>query len=152
MALIVFTLLNLLLLVVNVLDINWIWFDFEVPLEFSLKQFVHEGTYLLIFSILLSMMLVLYFFRSSLNFYPKKKALVVLGKIWIIQNMVLAFSVFIRNYHYIDYHGLAGKRIGVIAFFGYDIVWTIYADFKGRSIKNIRLFNSKERLVYFDHS
>ena len=23
---------------------------------------------------------------------------------------------FLRNYHYISYHGLAGKRIGVIAF------------------------------------
>lgn len=116
MAIIVFALLNLLLLVVNILDITWIWFDFVVPMEFNLKQFVHEGTFLLIFSILLSMAIVLYFFRSSLNFYPKKRTLVILGKVWIIQNMILAISVFIRNYHYIDYHGLAGKRIGVIAF------------------------------------
>jgi len=116
MALIVFSLLNVLLLVVNIIDISWIWFDFEVPLEFNLKQFVHEGTYLLIFSILLSMAIVLYFFRYSLNFYPKNRTLKILTKIWIIQNAILAISVFIRNFHYIDYHGLASKRIGVIAF------------------------------------
>lgn len=108
--------LNLLLLVVNLIDIDWIWFGFEVPLDFNLKQFVHEGTYLLILSILISIGIVLYFFRGSLNFYPKNKALVILGKAWIIQNAILSISVFLRNYHYIDYHGLAGKRIGVIIF------------------------------------
>ena len=35
---------------------------------------------------------------------------------WISQNGLLAISVGIRNYHYIDYHGLAYKRIGVIFF------------------------------------
>ncbi len=114
--LLIFAVLNALLLCVNLIDINWIWFDFEVPLEFNLKQFVHEGTYLLIFSILLSMGIFLYFFRGSLNFYPKNKWLRLFGKLWIIQNIILTLSVFLRNYHYIDYHGLAGKRIGVVAF------------------------------------
>ncbi|MEX2379817.1 MAG: DUF4173 domain-containing protein [Vicingaceae bacterium] len=108
--------LNLLLLVVNIIDIQWIWFGFEVPLDFNLKQFVHEGTYLLILSILISIGIVLYFFRGSLNFYPKNKTFVMLGKLWVIQNLILTLSVFWRNYHYIDYHGLAGKRIGVIVF------------------------------------
>jgi hypothetical protein len=89
---------------------------FEVPLDFNLKQFVHEGTYLLILSILISIGIVLYFFRGSLNFFPKNKAILILGKVWIIQNVILTISVFLRNYHYIDYHGLAGKRIGVIIF------------------------------------
>ncbi|MBL4709834.1 MAG: DUF4173 domain-containing protein [Flavobacteriales bacterium] len=114
--LLIFGVLNLLLLIVNIIDIKWIWFDFEVPLEFNLKSFVHEGTYLLIFSILLSMVIFLYFFRGSFNFYSKNKGLRVLGKVWIIQNIILTLSVFIRNFHYINYHGLAGKRIGVIAF------------------------------------
>ena len=103
-------------MVVNIIDIQWIWFGFEVPLDFNLKQFVHEGTYLLIVSILISIGIVLYFFRGSLNFFPKNKSLIILGKLWIIQNTVLTISVFLRNYHYIDYHGLAGKRIGVIIF------------------------------------
>ena len=118
----IFAVLNALLLFVNIIDINWMWFGFEVPLEFNLKQFVHEGTYLLIFSILLSMGIFLYFFRGSLNFYPKNKWLLLLGKAWILQNIVLTISVFLRNYHYISYHGLAGKRIGVVAF----LVMTIF--------------------------
>jgi hypothetical protein len=108
--------LNLLLLLVNIIDIQWVWLGFEVPLDFNLKQFVHEGTYLLILSILISIGIVLYFFRGSLNFFPKNKAILILGKVWIIQNVILTISVFLRNYHYIDYHGLAGKRIGVIIF------------------------------------
>ena len=114
--LLIFGLLNALLLVVNAIDVNWIWFGFEVPLDFNLKSFVHEGTYLLIFSILLSMGIFLYFFRGSLNFYSQNKWLKFLGNLWIVQNIVLTISVFMRNYHYIDYHGLAGKRIGVIVF------------------------------------
>lgn len=113
---IVLFMLNLLIFVVNIIDLNWIYFGFEVPENFNLKQFVHEGTYLLILSILLSMVIVLYFFRDSLNFYKKNKALVLLGKIWIVQNAFLTFSVFVRNFHYIDYHGLASKRIGMVAF------------------------------------
>ncbi|MEM9024229.1 MAG: DUF4153 domain-containing protein, partial [Bacteroidota bacterium] len=46
--LIALCLVNALLLVVNVIDINYIWFGFEVPEDFSLKAFVHEGTGLLI--------------------------------------------------------------------------------------------------------
>lgn len=114
--LLIFGALNALLLMVNVIDINWIWFGFEVPVEFNLKSFVHEGTFLLILSILLSMGIFLYFFRGNLNFYSQNKWLKLLGNIWIAQNIVLTLSVFIRNYHYISYHGLAGKRIGVIAF------------------------------------
>ena len=114
--LLIFVALNTLLLIVNMIDLNWIWFGFEVPVEFNLKSFVHEGTFLLIFSILLSMGIFLYFFRGNLNFYSKNKWLKLLGNIWIAQNVVLTLSVFIRNYHYISYHGLAGKRIGVIAF------------------------------------
>jgi len=114
--LLIFSVLNGLLLIVNLIDIEWIWFGFEVPLEFNLKQFVHEGTYLLIFSILLSMGIFLYFFRGSLNFYKKNKWLKLLGIIWIAQNVILTISVFIRNFHYINYHGLAGGRIGMIAF------------------------------------
>jgi len=127
-AMIILAALNLLLLVINLIDLDWVWFGFEVPRDFNLKQFVHEGTYLLILSILLSIGILLYFFRGSLNFYPKNKTLLLLAKVWILQNALLCASVFIRNYHYIDYHGLASKRIGVIAFllmtfFGLATLW-----------------------------
>lgn len=108
--------INFLLLVVNIIDIDWIWFGFVYDGTVNLMQFVHEGTYLLILSILLSMGIMLYFFRKNLNFYPKSEILKILSYIWIFQNAILAVSVMLRNYHYINNFDLAYKRIGLIVF------------------------------------
>lgn len=116
-----FTTLNIILLVLNIIDIKWVWFGFEWEGQY-LKQFVHEGTYLLILSILISIALVLYYFRGNLNFYTKNKWLKILSYIWVGQNAVLTLSVAIRNFWYIRYFALAYKRIGVIIF----LILTIY--------------------------
>lgn len=116
MGLVLLVLVNALLLVVNIIDIDWVWFRFEVPRDFSLKQFVHEGTWILIASILLSMLLILFLFRGSLNFYARSNWLKRMALLWIAQNVVLGVSVFLRNFHYIGFHGLAYKRVGVIVF------------------------------------
>ncbi len=107
--------LNILLCVVNSIDIYWVWFNFKWQGQY-LKQFVHEGTYLLILSLLISIGLVLYFYRGNLNFYIKHKFLKYLSYAWLGQNALLAISVFIRNFRYIEYFSLAYKRIGVILF------------------------------------
>lgn len=116
MGMILLVAVNLLLAVVNVIDIDWVWFGFEVPTDFSLKQFVHEGTWMLIISILLSMVILMYLFRWNQNFYARSKGLKILAFAWVVQNFILGVSVFLRNYHYISFHGLAYKRIGVIVF------------------------------------
>lgn len=108
--------LNLLLLLVNVIDIRWIWVGFSVPDGFSLKDFVHDGTGLLIVSILLSMAVVLFFFRGNLNFFSRNQWLKRLTFFWIGQNLVLAASVFLRNLYYVDFHGLAPGRIFMVYF------------------------------------
>jgi hypothetical protein len=112
-----FGLLNVLLLAVNAVDINWLWFGFEPAPGFDLTQFVHEGTYVLIFSILLAAGIMLWFFRRNLNFYQPGLPLLRWGATaWVVQNVVLAISVGLRNYYYIVYTGLAYKRIGVYGF------------------------------------
>ena len=113
--------LNILLLIVNLIDINFVWFNFKWEGQF-LKQFVHEGTYLLILSILISIGLVVFFFRENLNFYSKNKTLKYLSYAWLIQNGVLTISVAIRNFYYINYFSLAYKRIGVLLF----LILTLY--------------------------
>lgn len=113
--------LNLLLLVMNFSDIRLVWFGFDWEGQY-LKQFVHEGTYLLIYSILISIGIVLYFFRGNLNFYKKNKLLKKLSYVWLAQNAFLAVSVGMRNYWYITYYALAYKRIGVLLF----LILTIY--------------------------
>ncbi len=120
-ALIMLAALNALLLVMNISDIKLVWLGFEWEGQY-LKQFVHEGTYLLIFSILISIGIVLYFFRGNLNFYKKNKLLKQLSYAWLAQNALLAISVAIRNYWYISYYALAYKRIGVLIF----LILTLY--------------------------
>lgn len=107
--------LNLILLILNIIDINWVWINFKWEGD-SLKQFVHQGTYLLILSILISMALVLYYFRGNLNFYKNNNLLKKLSYVWIFQNGFLAISVGLRNFRYIEHYSLAFKRIGVIIF------------------------------------
>ncbi|MBA3899633.1 MAG: DUF4173 domain-containing protein [Bacteroidetes bacterium] len=136
-ALILTGLLNLLLLSVNYIDIKALWFGFEVPVSFNLKEFVHSGTYLLILSIIISMIILLYFFRGNLNFYHKRRGLKILSYIWIVQNIVLCISVFLRNYHYITYHGLAYKRIGVAVFLFLTIIGLITLIIKIKEHKSL---------------
>lgn len=129
-------LINLLLLLINIIDISTIWFNFEYTEDIDLKQFVHEGTYLLILSILLSIGIMIFFFRKNLNFYRNKKKLQIFSYIWIAQNIILLISVIIRNLHYIEYFGLAYKRIGVFFFLALVIVGLISLFIKIRDIKS----------------
>jgi hypothetical protein len=131
----VFILVNILLAIVNYIDINWIWINFKLPKGMNYSQLVHEGTYLLIFSILLSMAIILYFFKKNQNFYPQNRILKISAFVWIIQNIILVISVAIRNYLYIEEYGLAYKRIGVIFFLILTIIGLITLIIKIEKIK-----------------
>jgi hypothetical protein len=106
-------LLNVLLLFVNVTDVVYIWSDFK-PMDVSLYAVVHEGAGLLIVSILLAMLVLLIVFHGNLNFYKRNTWLKRLAYAWIFQNLVLVFSVFLRDYHYIKTAGLGRNRIGIL--------------------------------------
>jgi hypothetical protein len=109
-------LLNVLLLVVNVIDVNFLWLHFQYKPGLPVYKMVHEGTELLIVSIVLAMAILLFFFKGNLNFYKRNKWLKYGAYAWIIQNAMLVSSVFLRDYYYILKHGLAYKRIGVLFF------------------------------------
>ena len=136
MGVVLLVLVNVLLAVVNAIDISWVWFGFEVPQDFSLKQFVHEGTWALIVSILLSMVILLHLVRGSQNFYSRGDLLKQLALLWVCQNFILGISVFLRNYHYISFHGLSYKRIGVIVFLALVLVGLITLFFKVKQRKS----------------
>jgi len=115
MAMLLLISLNVLFALVNFIDVKYVWFQFHYS-DMGLKDFLHEGFYWLILSLLISIGLVLYVFRQNLNFYPKNGRLKFLAHLWIAQNMILAFSVGLRCLYYIQYHGLAPGRITVIIF------------------------------------
>lgn len=109
--------INLLILLLNILDIKFVWFGFDPKQVDNLAYYVHEGTYILIFSIILSMVIMLYLFRGNINFYSKNRLLIYLAYLWIFQNGIMAVSVALRNIYYIEYYyALSYKRIGVMIF------------------------------------
>ncbi len=114
-AVFLFACLNFILLILNYLDVVHVWFGFEFEGQF-LKDFVHEGTYFLILSILISVSLVLFYFKGSINFYSKNKWLKRLAVIWLAQNLFLSISVAIRTIYYVQYYSLAHGRIAVFIF------------------------------------
>lgn len=109
-------LLNALLFIVNCIDIDFVWLHFEFRADKPIYKLVHEGTELLIISLILAMSVVLFFFKGNLNFYKRNKWLKYGTYAWILQNGFLVLSVLLRDYYYILHYGLAYKRIGVLFF------------------------------------
>ncbi|MGB8192471.1 MAG: DUF4173 domain-containing protein [Chitinophagaceae bacterium] len=125
-------LLNVLLAVINVIDVRYIWFGFEYGSDVNLFKMIHEGTDLLIISILLAIAVLMVFFRGNLNFYKANKWLKYGAYAWIVQNAILVISVLLRDYYYINKTGLAYKRIGVLFYLALvlaglaSVFWKIY--------------------------
>jgi hypothetical protein len=120
--LILFSLLNLLLLTVNVLDLNYLWFDGKLPEGIKHKEFVHDGIGTLITSVIVAILILLYYFRGQLNFYEKSKAIRCMAYAWILQNAFMIFSTAYRNNMYIQESGLSYKKIGVYVYLGLTLV------------------------------
>ncbi len=107
---------NILLLAVNVIDVVYVWLGFSYKPGMNLSKLVHQGTDLLILSIVLSMAVLLYFFRGQLNFHRHNVRVKALAYAWIAQNAFMACSVIVQNSYYIGYDGLTYKRIGVLIY------------------------------------
>lgn len=127
-------LLNGLLLMHNLTDLRYVWMDFGEKTATQLSEFVHEGTFVLIFSILLAILVLLYFFRGNLNFFPDNRWLRRLAWLWLAQNALLALSIGLRNWHYLSQYGLTHKRIGIFAFLGLVLygLWTVFLKIRDR--------------------
>jgi hypothetical protein len=140
MAIISFLMVNILLLVVNILDIIHVWFNFEPSGAPELRQFVHAGTYILIFSVFVAVGMVLFFFYGSINFYKNNKWFKTLAYVWIGQNMIMVASVLVRNLYYVQIFGLAYKRLGVFFFLIATILALIFLIIKVSMRKSVSYY------------
>ncbi len=113
---VLFAMLNLLLLLVNTLDLNYLWFDGNLPKGINHKAFVHDGIGTLITSIIVAIVILLFYFRGELNYYKQNKWLIILAYAWIAQNAFMIFSTAYRNNMYIQESGLSYKKIGVYVY------------------------------------
>lgn len=115
-ALLMFTILNILLLLVNALDIK-AYFAPALQLDAEAhSQTVHLGINVLIFSIVIAILLTLYFFRGNLNFITNHRTLKFLAIAWMAQNILLVFGCAVKDLHYVQEFGLTYKRIGVFIY------------------------------------
>ncbi len=115
MAIFLLAVLNFLLILLLIFEAKDVWFGFNWNGQY-LKGFVHEGMSLLTISILVSIAVVIYFFRGNLNFFSKNLWLKRFSNIWLGLNMLLVFSVTFRNFLYIQYFSLAYGRIFLLFF------------------------------------
>lgn len=111
--LILLVLLNLLLLVVNVLDLYYLWITGELPSGMTYSESVHQGTTNMIISIVIAILIILFFFRGHINFSAQSKAIKAMAILWIAQNIMVLVSTGFRNYLYVAEYNLTYRRIGV---------------------------------------
>ncbi|QHT66134.1 DUF4173 domain-containing protein [Rhodocytophaga rosea] len=111
-----FALLNGLVLFVNLTDAYYLLIARTLPEGVIYSEYVHQGIYSLIFSIILAISVILYFFRGNLNFYQNNRPLKVLAYGWIIQNFFLVVAAAIKTSLYVSQYGLTHKRIGVFIY------------------------------------
>ncbi|WP_163393873.1 DUF4173 domain-containing protein [Flavobacterium limi] len=133
-------LLNVLLLVF-IATYNYEQF-FEAVEKTKLSSDIHERVNAVIFSILMALGVILFYFKGGFNFDAKATALKKLAKVWIYLNSILIVSAIIKNSEYVSFFGLTYKRLGVYAFLILITIGLVYAFLKiTRQKTNAYLFN-----------
>ena len=133
-------LLNVMLLIF-IVTYNYEQF-FEVIEVSKLSADTHERVNAIIFSIVMAVGVILFYFKGGFNFDEKAANLKRLSKIWILLNGVLILSTAVKNSEYVSFFGLTYKRLGVYAFLILAIIGLGYAFLKiTRQKTNAYLFN-----------
>jgi len=139
--LISFSALNVLLLVF-IATYNYEQF-FEVTKSADgLSAETHERVNSVIMSIVMAILVILFYFKKGFNFDDKATSLKISAKIWIVLNAVLVISASLKNSEYIINYGLTYKRLGVYAFLTMALIGLIFTFIKIQNKKtNAFLFN-----------
>ncbi len=144
-----FTIINLMLAWQNFLEVKNVWFGFTWTGQL-LKGFVHEGTYLLIFALLISIAITIYYLNGNLLFMKNNgffKALVIL---WIAQNLLMVAAVAVRNTYYVQFYALAYKRIFIYFFLFASTIALLSIIYKILNKKSVSFLISTNSIsVYF---
>ncbi|MHC0447383.1 DUF4153 domain-containing protein [Flavobacterium sp. 3-218] len=96
----------------------------------ELSAATHERVNSVIFSILMAVGVILFYFKGGFNFDAKANLLKTLAKIWIFLNGILIVSTFVKNSEYISSFGLTYKRLGVYAFLILSLIGLVYTFLK----------------------
>ncbi len=104
-----------LLTFVNLIDIATLLSN-TTPEGITPSQYLHDGFYSLVFSIVLAIFLVLIFFGGSLNFIRQRRKLAQIAKIWLVLNIIIVLATSYKIGNYIFNFGLTYNRILISVF------------------------------------
>ena len=110
---VMFAMLNILIILFLCFNVLQIFIPALVQQQRNHSEQVHQGFETLIMSIIIAILLIMYYFRANQNFYTNKTRLVQLATIWILLNVFLAVFTCYKNILYVDNFGLTYKRIWV---------------------------------------
>ena len=115
----------------------------------QLAEETHERVGAVIGSIVMAIVVIMFYFKGSFNFDKKAKSLKILAQIWVFLNVVLVISAMLKNSEYVYYLGLTYKRLGVYAFLSLAIIGLVFTFIKVNQQKtNAYLFNQMFWYVY----
>jgi len=141
-------LLNLLIVFYITTDISYLVTNNATNAS-ALSNQVHNGINTLIASIIIAIVIILYFFRGNLNFYSENKILKNLSYLWIGLNVTLIILIAIKNLNYITSFGLTYKRIGVNIYIFLTLIGLITTFLKVMNIKNmVFLFRINTQIAF----
>lgn len=112
-AVIMFIMLNALIILFLAFNVVQIFVPKLNHSAADFSQQVHQGFETLVISLVVAILLIMYYFRANQNFYGRKEKLVKLASLWIALNGILILFTCYKNILYIDSFGLTYKRIWV---------------------------------------
>lgn len=138
-----------ILLIFFIVTYNYEQFYETSKTPVQLSEETHERVNAVIISIVMAILVIMFYFKSNFNFDPKAGFLRILAKIWIALNAVLVFSAIAKNYEYIISYGLTYKRLGVFAFLILALIGLALTFIKiERKKRNVFLFNTMAWCFY----
>jgi len=138
-----------ILLIFFIITYNYEQFYEVSKTPVQLSEETHERVNAVIMSIVMAVLVIMFYFKSSFNFDPKAQLMKILARIWIILNAVLVFSAALKNYEYIISYGFTYKRLGVLAFLLLAVIGLALTFIKIQKKKrNAFLFNTMTWYFY----
>ncbi|HET8572417.1 MAG TPA: DUF4173 domain-containing protein [Edaphocola sp.] len=115
----------------------------------SLSREVHQRVATIIISIVMAVGLLMFYFRSALNFDPQAKLLKRLAFAWMGLNAILVLSALLKNSEYIFRFGLTYRRIGVYIFLLLSLTGLVFTYLKIKHRRtNAYLANTMLRVFF----
>jgi hypothetical protein len=137
------------LLIFFIITYNYEQFYEATKSPIQLSEETHERVNAVIMSIVMAILVIMFYFKSNFNFDPKTGLMKILVKIWIFLNAVLVISAMVKNSEYIINYGFTYKRLGVYAFLILSLIGLMTTFIKIQTKKrNTFLFNTMTWYVY----